>query len=131
MRQKKCDFRCVGCGASVSLPYPSCQTCKRPMIADGDKFFDHISIQQLRRSNIYDQAEDRRYYVFRLVIGGFTIYGMTYNASKRSVMFPGSGGNRFITAPGMAIRRLQAMLDKQIAELEGESEQFVDSPIAA
>lgn len=132
MRQRKNHFRCSGCGAAHAQPYPICERCDRPMDSDGDKFFDYISIQKLRRSQIYDAEEGQRYYVFQLVIGGFVVHGMTYNADKRSVMFPGSGGNRFMAAPGMTLKRIQDTLDHLIAKLEGEEEEsFDDSPIAA
>jgi hypothetical protein len=94
------------------------------MEAFGDRFFDYVSIQNVRRSPQYDAEEDRRYYVFRLVVGGFLINGMTHNASKGSVMFPSNSPNgkrtRYVSAHGMTIRRVKAMLAEQISQIEGD-----------
>ena len=92
------------------------------MDANGDKFFDYVKTHNLRRSPKYDEDGERRFYVFNLVIGQFRIYGMTYNASNGSVMFPSWPQNgrrsRYASAPGVAVNRVREIVDRAIEALE-------------
>jgi hypothetical protein len=127
-KQQFTQFTCTNCKQSVRLAHPICGRCQQAMDAKGDKFFDYVSISKLRRSPKYDEGEDRRYYVCNLSLGGFLINGVTYNASKGSVMLPKCEMNRRITRPvkafGATMTRVRALLDQAIAGMEGDDQEL-------
>lgn len=127
MRVKRTKFTCSKCKQSVSVAYPKCDRCGITMEAEGDKFFDHVKILNLRRSKAWSTDEDetgkrKLYYNFDLSVGGFIINGCTYNGAKGSLMFPyyiqGNRRVRTVNAFGTTAKQVRRMVYNAILELE-------------